>query len=313
MNEHPKKNQNSRPILVTGSHRSGSTWCGQLLAQDPNVFYIHEPFNPALRLTPHPRPFENFYQYLDVADGGPHESAFRSIIQGRYPLLGNLSRERSIRWCLRHLRECFRRHRDSRNCSRALIKDPIAFFSAEWLVDTFDMDALVLIRHPAAFCSSLKLKQWRFDFNVFLRQPKLMERHLSLFEEQITVCSKGTPDLIDQGILLWNCIHAVVLDYRNRRDDWFFRRHEDLSLNPVSEFRTLYRELNLNYSPRVEAEILRSSGSQNPSEQQEGQEFVRNSVKNIVNWKQRLSSDEIARIRIGTEGFACQFYSDSEW
>jgi hypothetical protein len=35
-----------RPILVTGAHRSGTTWVGRMLALVPGVEYIHEPFNP---------------------------------------------------------------------------------------------------------------------------------------------------------------------------------------------------------------------------------------------------------------------------
>jgi len=34
------------PILVTGSHRSGSTWIGQVMSHSINLHYIHEPFNP---------------------------------------------------------------------------------------------------------------------------------------------------------------------------------------------------------------------------------------------------------------------------
>lgn len=33
------------PILVTGSHRSGTTWVGQMLATSENIGYIWEPFN----------------------------------------------------------------------------------------------------------------------------------------------------------------------------------------------------------------------------------------------------------------------------
>ena len=35
----------NQPILVTGAHRSGSTWTGKMLALAPRVAYIHEPFN----------------------------------------------------------------------------------------------------------------------------------------------------------------------------------------------------------------------------------------------------------------------------
>ena len=35
-----------RPILVTGSHLSGTTWVGKMISQSPSVGYIHEPFSP---------------------------------------------------------------------------------------------------------------------------------------------------------------------------------------------------------------------------------------------------------------------------
>ena len=34
-----------RPILVTGAHRSGTTWVGKMLAASREVAYISEPLN----------------------------------------------------------------------------------------------------------------------------------------------------------------------------------------------------------------------------------------------------------------------------
>ena len=34
------------PILVTGSHKAGTTWVGEMLAASRRVGYISEPFNP---------------------------------------------------------------------------------------------------------------------------------------------------------------------------------------------------------------------------------------------------------------------------
>jgi hypothetical protein len=33
------------PILVTGAHRTGTTWVGKMLAASPQVAYISEPLN----------------------------------------------------------------------------------------------------------------------------------------------------------------------------------------------------------------------------------------------------------------------------
>lgn len=70
------------------------------------------------------------------------------------------------------------------------MKDPIAIFSVEWLVELFEFRTIVTIRHPAAFAGSLKVKNWTFPFSHFLNQPPLMDGPLSKFSEEISEFSK---------------------------------------------------------------------------------------------------------------------------
>lgn len=72
------------------------------------------------------------------------------------------------------------------------------------------MNVLVQVRHPAAFCSSLKVKDWEFDFNNFLRQPLLIENYLYPFRDEIQEFAERKRNIIEQGILLWNCIHHTI-------------------------------------------------------------------------------------------------------
>ena len=37
---------NSNPIIITGSHRSGTTWVGNVLKNLSMVYYIHEALTP---------------------------------------------------------------------------------------------------------------------------------------------------------------------------------------------------------------------------------------------------------------------------
>jgi hypothetical protein len=186
-------------------------------------------------------------------------------------------------------------------------------FSAEWAAKEFDMDVLVMIRHPAAFCSSLKLKNWRFDFNNFVRQPQIMNRTLWKFEKDIREYAEVEPDIISQGILLWNCIHHLIAMYREDHPSWLFVRHEDVSLDPIPRFRTIYASLGLDFTSRVESAILDSSGVHNPGEQTSRNEYLRNSKKNIRNWEKRLDPSEIGQIRDGTSELFHQFYAASDW
>lgn len=52
------------PILVTGSHRSGTTWVGQMLATKGTT-YIFEPFNIENASELHAFPLEFWFTYID--------------------------------------------------------------------------------------------------------------------------------------------------------------------------------------------------------------------------------------------------------
>lgn len=68
---------------------------------------------------------------------------------------------------------------------RLIVKDPIAALSSDWLGRNFDLEVVVLVRHPAAFAASLKRLNWRHPFEHFLKQEMLMERHLDSYRAEI--------------------------------------------------------------------------------------------------------------------------------
>jgi len=303
----------STPILVTGSHRSGSTWAGRMLSAAPHVGYIHEPFNVDIKISVNPKPFKHQFQYIYEKNSEDYKAVLDGILHFRYPLAVNLGKIRTFMDGADLIRDqtLFLFYR--LNNARPLIKDPLAFFSVEWLSRNFNMDVLVMIRHPAAFCSSLKIKNWRFDFNQLLKQPLLMDRYLEKFAEEIHEHAEHKTNLLDQAILLWNCIHHTVNIYRKNHPEWLFVRHEDVSLDPVNQFKMIYDDFGLEFTRRVEKKIKASCGAHNPVEQEDGREFFRDSKRNIYNWKERLTSDEIRRIKRKTSNIATLFYSQDEW
>ncbi|MFO7965703.1 MAG: sulfotransferase [Desulfobacterales bacterium] len=302
-----------KPILVTGSHRSGTTWAGRILALAPHAGYIHEPFNIRNKLSVVDSPFNCWFQYVCEENENPYKAALDSVIQFKYPLLGNLAKARGFKDVVkifRHQRITLL-HRIRKNTP--VVKDPIAFFSAEWLSKTYGMNVLVMIRHPAAYCSSLKIKNWKFNFNNLLNQPLLMDRYLGPFENEIREFAKEEQSIIDQAILLWNCIHHTATLYQEDHPEWLFVRHEDLSNDPLGNFESIYRKFGLAFTPAVESGILETSGVHNPAEQQPGRELKRNSKENIKNWKKRLRPEEIETVKIKTSEISSAFYEDDEW
>lgn len=298
---------------MTGSHRSGTTWCGRNLALAPGTGYIQEPFNVDQGFPYYKSPLNHWFQYVCRENEEKYRRSLDRVINFRYPLLLNLGNSSSLRDVARAFRDSGRTLSNRLKARIPIMKDPIALFSAEWLCRTYGMRVLVLIRHPAAFCSSLKIKEWGFNFSNFMEQPLLMERYLGPFEDEINRQAKEKRSIIDQAILLWRCIYSTVNVYVNEHPEWYYVRHEDLSVDPLGEFQSIYEELGLEFTPKVREGIMESSGSHNPVEQRPGDEFRRDSRANIANWKRRLRPEEAERIRERTKDVWKHFYDESEW
>lgn len=306
-------NKPRKPILVTGSHRSGTTWAGKSLSLAPGTGYIHEPFNIGKKINFTKKPFSYWFQYLCEENASKYQKALDDMISYQYPLRSNLAKTRTFRDAARVFFGQGQTLIHKVKQDTPIVKDPIAFFSADWLSKTYDMNVLVLIRHPAAFCSSLKIKNWTFNFNNFLNQELLMNRYLYSFEKDICEFAKEEKCIIDQAILLWNCIHHTVAVYQQDHPEWLFVRYEDLSNNPLREFEYIYGRFDLEFTPSAKSGILESSGAYNPVEQRANNEFKRNSKANIQNWKRRLNSEDIEKIKSETSMLSKKFYGDYKW
>jgi Sulfotransferase family len=302
------------PILVTGSHRSGTTWVGKMLLRS-GMAYVQEQFNPqrypgwpGFRL-PH------WYLYVCKENEGPYVEAFERVLALRFPLGEGIPNVRSPRAAGRLAREWYRGAWGRLRGARVLVKDPIALFSSDWLAERFGMAVVVMIRHPAAFAGSLKKLDWRFDFRNWAGQPLLLRDHLAPFEERIREFAARPPDLIEQAILMWNGIHHAIAGYRNRRPDWVFVKHEDLAEGPVDGFRDIAARLDVPWTERLRRAVARHSGGGNPAEVPtwRHQSVRRDSRATSRTWLHRLTEEERARVRSGTEEVARRFYSDSDW
>jgi hypothetical protein len=302
----------ARPILVTGSHRSGSTWVGKMIASHPRVAYVEEPFNAHVR----PEcPVRHMWHLVTEEDEGPFRAYVGGVLKFRYPwgdaLRGRPGARQLGAAAFGSLLGLWRRLRGA----RPLLKDPIALFSAEWLAETFGMDVVILIRHPAAFASSLKRLGWTFPFPDLLAQPQLLQTHLAPFEDDIRRVHAAPDDVIDHAVLIWRILHYAILKYRVRHPEWVFVRHEDLSLRPVDEFRTLFARLGLDFREEVRRTVESFTSRANASEAPAGavHELRRDSRANVWNWAHRLTPAEVARVRAGTEDLARHFYPEPAW
>ncbi len=304
---------NSFPILVTGTHRSGTTWIGKMLAADSSTAYISEPLNVLHRPGVFRAKVDHWYQYICEENQAEYLPAFNELLELDYHLWSEIRSIRSRRDFLRMGRDFVIFYNGLMRGQRVLMKDPFAVFSTEWFAKCLNCKVVIAVRHPAAFVSSLKRLNWPFDFQDLLDQPLLMHDFLEPYRGQIEAAK--TDDVIGQSALLWKLIYRVIHTVVERNPGFIAVRHEDLSLDPVNGFRKLYETLGLDFTSRIEKTIQNSSSSDNPVEPSRKNIYSvkLDSRSNIDNWKKRLATDEIRRIHELTDDVSQLFYPDMEW
>ena len=306
-----------KPVLVTGSPRSGTTWVGRMLTKSSQLYYIHEPFNPDYR----PGTgicnvrFNHYQTYISPANESSYYKPIKQMLEGKYSLAAGILACRSIAEIKKVWYQKKKFQKYQRRHMLPLIKDPIALMSAEWLGRRFDINVVIMIRHPAAFVASMKRLNWGFDPSRWaLSQPLLIRDYLSPFEEELRILRDSKSDIIDQTALFWKVLYFVVLKYKEKYQDWIYLRHEDVSLNPLVEFKRLYQRLGLDFSDEVQEQIAVYSNASNPSHARGTDKLLKlNSKKVISHWKKALSAQEVRRIKERVEEVSKYFYSDSDW
>ena len=301
------------PILVTGSHRSGTTWVGKMLAADADTAYISEPLNVLHRPGVYRTAVKYWYTYITDENGVEYLPAFNELLNFQYHTAREILSLRSLKDFLRMGRDFRIFFNGSMHGQRALIKDPFAVFSAPWFEKQLHCRVVVTVRHPGGFVGSLKRLGWNFDFDNFLNQPLFMRDHLESDRAAMELTTKN--DIVGQAALLWKFIYRFVHGTRSRFPQFNIVRHEDLSLDPIGGYQALYKSLGLDFTERVKDIIQNSSSSENPKKlaKNKTHSVKLDSRASLDNWKKILSPEEIDRVRQLTEGVWQSFYSESEW
>lgn len=310
------------PILVTGAHRTGTTWVGKMLAASGQAAYISEPMNVLHRAGVLHASTKYWYTYICRENEAEYLPAFQEMLSFDYHVWAELTSLHSPKDVLRMGRDSWTFLMGKLQRQRPLLKDPFALFSIPWFIQRLDCQVVITLRHPAAFASSLKRLNWTFQFSNLLNQPLLIRDWLEPFESEIAELDsasgsspEGQPDIIAQASLLWRILYTVAFRFKELYPQIQLARHEDLSLEPLAGFHTLYETLGLNFTRQAQETILKSSSSENPQEASGKNIFTTrlDSRASLQNWKRRLTDGEMQRIRQLTESTAALFYPDYSW
>ena len=301
-----------RPILVTGMHRSGTTWLGQMLCAGGSMIHVGEPLSVLNRQTILRSKVDRWYTYIGEDNEDLYLRNYQDAVAFRPHPIQDIRRARlgsprdpiriPKRWASFVLGRVQGRS--------LLVRDPFSVFSIQWFAHTLGFQIVVVVRHPLAVVASLKRLGYTFDFRNLLEQSSLMNERLERFRSDMENATAST-DVVEQGSLLWRIVYECVAEDLLELPVCFVR-HEDLSRHPIQEYTQLYERLNLPFNDRARRIIEQHTNDQNRKEVSVKNPFeIRlDSRANLDNWRRRLDGEEIGRILSATRPLVDRFYPD---
>ena len=300
------------PILVTGAHRSGTTWIGQMLSLPERVAYIHEPFNMVYKPSGYGIQPNHWFQY--IYDG--NEEAFYQQVQRTLafkPIRFKDANFQQLKDGKIFLKRNYQFLKFRLQKKQPLVKDPLAIFSAPWLYKTFQFQPLIVIRHPAAFVFSIIKQGWRFDFNTLIQQERLMTDWLAPYQTELRDAEGKKWSPVAEATLLWKIIHHAIASFQQQYPTWLFIKHEDVAQYPEETFHFLYDVLRLPFSHKA-AKTIRAYTQSDETAQRK----VSNPVNHIKRdsqaltyaWKEGLAQEDQAYILEETKTLKSKWYDD---
>lgn len=302
-------NNSKRHILVTGPHRSGTTWIGKTLAQSENVELVYEPFNPDFERYNFTYKFDNWFEHV------PTSKKYTEIETYFDRYIPNSSFKHAIKICretgtsaktpLIFIKKMVFSHRRP----RYLLKDPIALMSAGWLYKRYHLNVICMTRKPLAFVGSLKEQGWDFDFRNLLNQTEFIDAYLPQYRGAIQAAIEKS-DFTERAALLWNVLNTMILHYRDIYPEWFFTTHEEVVSDPVRKFREMYEYASLRFTTEVKEYIEAFTSAANPVEAESNRYQPRDAEKTTESWRDRLTESETEKVKKVTQDVYSRIYPE---
>lgn len=286
-------------ILLTGSPRSGTTWVMELIETVPGIRRIWEPllFRDSHSEPAHKANFGlGIRPYLAVGENHPELETFLGrLLSGKecpYPMMmGPLTCSR-----LKFLKRFASK--------KTIIKFCRAQRLLPWLLHKFDVQTILLIRHPCAVVAS-QLNHPGFQ------QEQTGKEHPVISEQVMT----EYPDLAQYALNLshleeklaatWCFDYLIPLRKWGEQED-FLLVYERLLVDPENQLHRIERHLGIEFPEDTFQRVKM------PSATTMGRSLhVRESEERLSIWKSRLSSEEASRILQVVKRFDINFYTDA--
>jgi hypothetical protein len=231
-------------LLVTGMHRSGTTFVGKILSESPEVVSLHEPFNKEFGVrgvdAVYPSDLDNCLRNLirqvltlnfKVKRVAPGDSFLKSVARGFVGGRTNIDKYKA-KW------QIFK----SREIKTLIIKDPFLILNCAHLADEFGIPSVVTLRHPVAIWRSIRRMNWVFDFEKFANEVTV-KKYSHLTRIEINKLSE-----VEKFSYLYLILYSSALEASKVSNMVHLVKHEDICTNPVDMFSNIATMVNIKFT-----------------------------------------------------------------
>ena len=295
-----------RPVLIAGVPRSGSSWVGRTLGRAPGVAYVHEPDNekrdpfalkakaklgrfPVLAADDDAADYERLWQGAFaggvVSEDARHRSALSRFTQLTKEELEAAASGEARGPGVRLAAAAALPRTAGPEPARAIVKSVHAPLALPWIRRRFDLDLVVVERHPLNVLASM------FDLDMPDRDRRLdgSLRVIHDYAERWGVTPPGAAaSPLQRAAWQAGLLQSALAEERGVARTV---SHEALCTDPVASFRSIFEGLSLAWSDDVE-EHLRSSDRPGG-----GYKTQRVAADQPERWKRRFGRDEVEVVR----------------
>jgi hypothetical protein len=297
--------------LITGAHRSGTTWLGRVVAKAPDVSVLHEPFNRDWGMAGVP----SWYPYWSPAGEGPViDKLVCDLLSGRAKYVRNHATDNFIKARLRRAigGRSELQYRRARLAQRRnlILKDPLALLLTPRLATQYGFKAVILVRHPGAFLVSLRRMSWESTVDWLSDKKEFVRAHAPY----LASIDAGSSVAYRTG-LFWRALYSFAIKAAEDRPEAVrLARHEDLSLDPVVHLSPVLSHLGIDdISPSMEFAMRSTMGDTILPPAGKLHEFERDAKSLMTSWQSEIAKDEMEELRQAAAPIVDRLYPDMPW
>ncbi|MCA9140485.1 MAG: hypothetical protein KDB00_27125 [Planctomycetales bacterium] len=288
-----------RPICLYASRRSGSTLLMQMISANRGVMFSDQPFGMYSISSANINRLPVF-SYSQIACPDEDEAAvlrhyFSRLIDGRI--------RANAPW-----KFWSRDFHFSNN--RICLKITDAKAMIDWFDQQFDVDTVVLTRHPIAQILSVADNHWFTTGKGLLRNSAFVEQWLtSELESMCRDVYRGGTELEGRTVD-WALENLVPLTLLRDRPNWLFIGYEDLVQHTPAVIEYLSSELLLDDTHSMAKQIAQPSRSVRRAKSGQLQRSIDQgkSERLLDSWKSRIAADELTACFRILEQFGIDLY-----